>query len=309
MSPIIIFAYSRPEATRRLVDSLLLCPETKESELYVFVDGLKGDNDAQKVQATQSIFEKLEGFKSKHLFFSPINKGLATSVIDGVSQVLAIHDRVIVLEDDLLVAPDFLSFMNQSLDIYQNRNDIWSISGYTPQLDIIPVDNVLSTFLVPRAQSWGYATWKDRWSKVDWSVTQFSIFKNRQKRDAFNLGGNDLYRSLDMQVHGKIESWAIRFAFAGFMENAWTVNPMGSKVKIQQAPSTTRHKGWHDSRHDVDLCFDSIKINPDVQPDEKWIQAFKHHHDLGWISKAGYFMRRHNLGYHFIKNLSARINS
>lgn len=312
MSPIVIFAYSRPDATQRLLTSLLRCPECADSELYVFVDGPKTKDAESKVQATIKVVDGIDTFKKVHRHYSEVNKGLSRSVIEGVTYVMERHDKVIVLEDDLLVAPDFLTFMNEALDIYEDRKDIWSVSGYTPRLQgktnhPLTLPDPPSVFLVPRAQSWGYATWRDRWQRVDWNVKDFQVLRNRKQRIAFNQGGNDLYRLLDMQVHGKIESWAIRFAFAGFLAKAWTVNPMASKVKIQQAESTTDHQGWHDSRHDVDLYDGRICLNPQVAPDNEWQEAFRRHHDLGVISKMGYFMRRHDLGYHQMKKILSLI--
>ena len=60
-----------------------------------------------------------------------INKGLAKSIIDGVSNMLNRYSRVIVLEDDLRTTPNFLDFMNQSLDFYENNRAIQSVSGYS----------------------------------------------------------------------------------------------------------------------------------------------------------------------------------
>lgn len=47
--------------------------------------------------------------------------------------------RVIVLEDDLSVQPNFLAFMNQGLEKYEDVDKIFSIGGYTNKLRI-PTD-------------------------------------------------------------------------------------------------------------------------------------------------------------------------
>ena len=54
------------------------------------------------------------------------NKGLAKSIIDGVSQIVEEFGKVIVLEDDLLVSPSFLDFMNEALLEYENE-EAWSL--------------------------------------------------------------------------------------------------------------------------------------------------------------------------------------
>lgn len=306
MSPIVVFIYKRPIPTKLMVDALLHCIECSQSELYVFADGPRDVSEHAAITQTRRLFDNIDQrFLRVHRHYATSNQGLAHAVIDGVSLVLSRHDSVIVLEDDLVVAPDFLTFMNQSLRAYHDRNDIWSISGYTPPLSTTCPHDV---FLTPRAQSWGWATWRDRWQQTDWDASGYDSLSHRQRRD-FDRGGNDLYRTLDMERHHKIDSWAIRWAYAAWQHHAWTVNPRGSKVQNIGLQAVATHPGWHDSRHQVELCLDTLYPDPDVQPNEELIRAFKAHHDLGLVSKLGYFMRRYSLGYTTLKRLMNAIHS
>lgn len=307
MSPICLFVYKRYDTTKLMLESLLACPECADSELYVFMDEARNDSEADDVEKVRALFDNLQGFKAIHPYPARMNKGMARSVIDGVTTVLQQHESIIVLEDDLVVAPDFLTFMNAALEAYRDRSDIWSISGYTPNLKEIEQYDKNSVFLVPRAQCWGWATWSDRWETVDWEVSDFNyLARNKKRRKAFDMGGNDLFRTLEMEHRERIESWAVRWAYAASKQKMWTVNPMLSKVQNIGLKSSTSHVGWHDERHNVELLGNKTIIDPNVQPDEKLVQAFKKHHDLGIISKIGYFMRLHNLGYDFVKGLLHR---
>lgn len=307
MSPICLFVYKRYDTTKLMLESLLACPECADSELYVFMDEARNDSEADDVEKVRALFDNLQGFKTIHPYPARMNKGMARSVIDGVTTVLEKHESIIVLEDDLVVAPDFLTFMNAALEAYRDRSDIWSISGYTPTLKEIEQYDKNGVFLVPRAQCWGWATWSDRWETVDWEVSDFNyLARNKKRRKAFDMGGNDLFRTLEMEHRERIESWAVRWAYAASKQKMWTVNPMLSKVQNIGLKSSTSHVGWHDERHNVELLGDKTIIDPNVQPDEKLVQAFKKHHDLGIISKIGYFMRLHNLGYDFIKKILHR---
>lgn len=307
MSPICLFVYKRYDTTKLMLESLLACPECADSELYVFMDEARNDSEADDVEKVRALFDNLQGFKTIHPYPARMNKGMARSVIDGVTTVLEKHESIIVLEDDLVVAPDFLTFMNAALEAYRDRSDIWSISGYTPTLKEIEQYDKNGVFLVPRAQCWGWATWSDRWETVDWEVSDFNyLARNKKRRKAFDMGGNDLFRTLEMEHRERIESWAVRWAYAASKQKMWTVNPMLSKVQNIGLKSSTSHVGWHDERHNVELLGNKTIIDPNVQPDEKLVQAFKKHHDLGIISKIGYFMRLHNLGYDFIKKILHR---
>ncbi len=306
-APICLFVYKREHTTRQLLESLLRCPECSESELHIFMDEARNDREAEAVEKVRALFDNLQGFKAIHPHPARMNKGMARSIIDGVTQVLKNNDSVIVLEDDLVVAPDFLTFMNTALNTYRDRSDIWSISGYTPQLKELESRNSEEVFLVPRAQSWGWATWRNRWESVDWEVSDYNKVKHsKSQREAFNRGGNDLFPTLEMEHHDRIESWAVRWAYAAAKQNMWTVNPVQSKVQNIGLKSSQSHVGWHDERHHVDLRGNSTTLDINIQPDDTLMQAFKRHHDLSIISRIGYFMRLHNLGYHFIKGLFHR---
>ncbi len=307
MSPICLFVYKRYDTTKLMLESLLACPECADSELYVFMDEARNDSEADDVEKVRALFDNLQGFKTIHPYPARMNKGMARSVIDGVTTVLEKHESIIVLEDDLVVAPDFLTFMNAALEAYRDRSDIWSISGYTPTLKEIEQYDKNGVFLVPRAQCWGWATWSDRWETVDWEVSDFNyLARNKKRRKAFDMGGNDLFRTLEMEHRERIESWAVRWAYAASKQKMWTVNPMLSKVQNIGLKSSTSHVGWHDERHNVELLGNKTIIDPNIQPNDKLVQAFKKHHDLGLISKIGYFMRLHNLGYDFVKSLFHR---
>ena len=79
--------------------------------------------------------------------------------------------------------------------------------------------------------SWSWATWVNRWNNVDWSIKDYNEFKNdRKAQKLFNRGGDDLTNMLQLQVEGKIDSWAIRWCYAHFINNAYCVYPVKSLV-------------------------------------------------------------------------------
>jgi hypothetical protein len=80
-----------------------------------------------------------------------VHAGLAGSIIDGVSQVLGSHGRVVVVEDDLLLSPHFLSYMNDGLALYADDERVASIHGYRyPGTEPLP-----ETFFLRGADCWG----------------------------------------------------------------------------------------------------------------------------------------------------------
>jgi GT2 family glycosyltransferase len=137
-APIILFVYNRPEHTRQTVASLQACDLARESHLYVFADGPKSPADAPGVQAVRQFLQSVVGFAGVTVAAREENRGLARSVISGVTEVLQKHGRAVVLEDDLVFARNYLQFMNDALDAYRGSKHIFSVSGYSYPL-ILPM--------------------------------------------------------------------------------------------------------------------------------------------------------------------------
>lgn len=232
-APIVLFVYSRPESTQLVVEALRKNKMALESELYVFSDGWKGDSDKDKVIAVRDVIKKVDGFKKVHLVERPANKGLACSVIEGVTEVINKHGEAIVLEDDIITSPMFLSYMNHSLQKYRDESKVFSVTGYNIPYHRLPAlrDYKDDVYFGYRSHSWSWATWKDRWEGVDWGIADRDAFFSDKKAVArFCRGGGDLAHMLRLQLDGKIDSWAIRFVYAQFRASAFCVYPKYSLV-------------------------------------------------------------------------------
>ncbi len=166
---------------------------------------------------------------------------MADSVIDGVSQVIGECGSAIVLEDDLLSAPGYLKFMNEALKVYEEEDEIFSISGYSFPLDI-PEEYKDDVYILPRASTWGWGSWRDRWQAVDWNLADFNEFtENKTLQAEFNNGGEDLTPMLKAQVYGYIDSWGVRWSYAHYKNNAFCLYPVKSKLKNIGADKSGTH--------------------------------------------------------------------
>jgi len=106
-APIALFAYARADHLRLTVESLLKNPECADTALYVFCDGPRNHAARPQTDAVRSYVDALQGFASVTRIYRGTNLGLAESIIRGVSEVVARHGRVIVMEDDLVVSAHF----------------------------------------------------------------------------------------------------------------------------------------------------------------------------------------------------------
>ena len=233
-APIVLFVYNRYDHTRKTVEALMRNQLANRSKLYVFVDYVNNEAEREKLSEMYNYLNSLEDqhkFESVEIRHADRHRGLANSVISGVTEIVNRYEKVIVLEDDIVTCPIFLQYMNACLNYFENDKDIWSISGYAiPEEHLMKMNNML--YLSCRADSWGWATWKDRWDTIDWSIPDYPQFKwNLIKRMKFNKGGGDMAFMLDRQRRGEVDSWAIRWCYNQYQQGKFTVYPTQSYVE------------------------------------------------------------------------------
>ena len=292
-APIIVFAFNRLDALKNTIDSLLQNEEAKLSDLFVFVDGPRENRqgEKEKVKAVQEYVMTINGFKSTKHFFSEHNKGLGKSIIEGVTQIIGQYGKAIVLEDDLVFSTNFLAFMNEGLDRYENEKKVFSICGYTNKVKI-PKDYPYDAYFCTRSSSWGWATWKDRWETVDWELKDWNRYSKMAR--AFNKwGGSDCFRMLRSVKEGWGNSWAIRFCFAEFLQKKLSLFPVISKVRNDGFDGTgTNCKKWSRFKYIFDKNDNkAFKLPSDIYLNKILYKSAMSYHTLAirvW-SKIMYF--------------------
>lgn len=239
-APIIIFAYKRKKHLETLINSLLSDELSQQSNIYIFCDGYKSEIDREQVEETQKYICSLVAskvFRYLHIYLSEKNNGLANSIIRGVTQLMDEYESAIIIEDDVILADRFLEYMNGALKYYQNDRKIWSVGGFS-FIKHFPEGYDSDVFFTQRSSSYAWATWADRWDKVDWQVKDYPEFRRSlKKRVSFDKWGQDRSMMLDAQRAGKTASWAIRFDYAMWKNGMYNVVPRHSRC------STTGHDG------------------------------------------------------------------
>lgn len=233
LAPIVLFVYNRPKHTKQTIEALKKNNLAIESSLYIYSDAAKNSKATQSVNQVREYIKTVNGFNKVTIIEREKNFGLANSIIDGVSNVVNEYEKVIVLEDDLITSPYFLSFMNEALDFYQNNEKIYSITGFSFSTEFMnfPTDFIDDVYLNIRPMSWSWATWKDEWLGIDWKVETFNNFLSSKKRiNQFNKGGTDLTHMLKAQMSGQIDSWYIRWTYNAFLQGKYTIYPKVSFV-------------------------------------------------------------------------------
>jgi GNT-I family len=229
-APIAVFAYRRPDHLRRALQTLAACPEFADSEIHVFVDGPRGAEDFEAVTETRALARAVLASRAAYRF-SETNRGLAPSVIGGVTELVERYGRVVVVEDDLEVAPDFLAYMNAALDRYADDEPVMQVSGH--MYDVPALAGRSDAVMLPFTTTWGWATWARAWRHFDAAAIGWEVLaRDAELRRAFNLDGTYDYASmLEKQMAGRSSSWGIRWYWSVFRRAGLVVYPPVTRVR------------------------------------------------------------------------------
>ena len=224
-----LFVYNRPDHTKQTIEALVANTLADDTPLHIFSDAPKSDAERQSVEAVRSYIRTISGFKSVTIVERETNFGLARSIIDGVTSLCEQYGCVIVLEDDLVTSPHFLTFMNNGLESYAKEERVLSICGYMYPVELAPD---ASSFFLKVPNSWGWATWLDRWQRFNSNGRE--LLKEIQTRGlarAFNVNGpHSNIKMLKDQISGRNDSWFIRWHAVGFLRQMVTLYPTRSLV-------------------------------------------------------------------------------
>jgi len=283
LAPIALFIYNRPKHTLQTLEALANNILANESVLYVFADGPKPNAtlaDNKKIEETRQIVQSKKWCKEVFLEKRNNNVGLANNIISGVTELLQKFEAIIVLEDDLITATGFLSYMNKALHRYSNSDKIMQVSGYN-----FPTKRQSKnrSYFLPLTTSWGWGTWSRAWKKFDPLSTGYEMLKIDNKlKYRFDVNGTYSYSNmLFSQMEEKtIDSWAIRWWWTVFKEDGLTLYPDKSLVYNNGFGNDATHT-QKSSFLVNDLCFNNeyqIHYFPNkILPNHKRLNNIRKH--------------------------------
>lgn len=236
LSPIVLFVYNRPEHTKQTLEALADNSLAKESILYIFADGPKANcspEEFDKIKQTRFILREKQWCKEVFIIESEKNKGLADSIIDGVTEIINKHEKIIVLEDDIVTSSGFLQYMNDALNIYSDEKKVMHISSYLPETS--GQKNLPETFFLRFMSCWGWATWKDRWqffiADIDYLYSKTQSLNDINKLRYKGRYSPCLLEQLEANYSKKMKTWAIKWFLSIFINKGLCLQPGRSLVR------------------------------------------------------------------------------
>lgn len=228
---IAVFCYKRAAKLKTSMEALLKNPGCSSMDIIFFCDGHKGEHDKQGVAETRAYINSLTGFKKVHKHFRERNVSTGPNFHAGINYLCNNYEQFIVIEDDLVVTPNYIPYMLQALAFYKEQKSVFCITGYCFPLKLndYPYDTIISN----RFCSYGWASWSDRIKNVIWDKKELSHLMKTSPRfkSRLNREGLDLYRMLVKQITGKISTWDIQMQVHVAENKLEVVYPIISKGK------------------------------------------------------------------------------
>lgn len=226
--PIAVFAHRRPVHLSLTLESLGRCSGYEETDLFVYCDAARASAEAPVVEKTCKVARAWVSEHGGKVVEREENMGFR-NIVSGITELCARYGRVIVVEDDLVVSPDFLRYMRESLDRYEREPRVFLVSGFMYAVRHPPKPEV---FFLPVSLTWGWGTWERAWKSFDWDADGWREFlADPRLRKRFDVNGCFPFsRMLESTMTGKLKTWDIQWCYAVFRAGGLGLYPRQSLV-------------------------------------------------------------------------------
>jgi len=271
VAPIALFVYNRLATTRQTVEALKKNDLAAQSDIFIFSDGGKDAKSWKKVNELRRYLHTIKGFKSVNIIERESNYYLERNVIEGVTRIINKYGKIIVLEDDVCVNPNFLDYMNKALTLYENHKEVMHISSI-PHCQInTKVDAVFTSFM---ECTWGWATWANRWQSFKHFTSKDEALYGLSTEDMRKIDLNGRLKCWKSLDNNPI-NWDICWQIAIYKQNGLCLEPVKPMAENTGLYSGTHYNQWRifgQDRYDrpaanfkVEKFPQELKFNPDLQ--------------------------------------------
>lgn len=243
-APLMIMVYDRLDHFKNLINSLLNDPLACETDLYVISDAAFCDEHQDKINAVRDYAKTISGFKSFTLIEDSKNKGAFESYTFLLSLVFEKHENVIFFEDDNLVTPNYLEFMNNALNKYEHEPRVVYVCGYNFPINI-PKDYKYDAYFYGSVCAWGYGMWRDKFLDVN-SITKDDMREDKKTLHKIKKTSSQLYHILLSDIYSKRFLNDARIGYLMAKNDLVSVLPCFSLVQNTGHDGTGLHCGVND---------------------------------------------------------------
>lgn len=233
--PVAIIFFNRPDTLKRVFEAVRAVKPTK---LFLIQDGAREGNktDLTKIEECRKVVSNIDWNCDVVRDYSDINLGCGRRMFTGITNAFNIVDRLIIIEDDIVVSKDFFVFCEELLKKYKNDTRIHRISGmcHMGEYKLSPYSYAFTNI----SSCWGWATWKRSWNDMNYEMvflddeyTMRCFRKNyRYKKDSKELYKTGIRRRKILKNGGKLSAWTYQFSMGGRINNKLDISPCKNMI-------------------------------------------------------------------------------
>lgn len=215
--PVVLFVYARSDLLSRTLAAL---KANEIPRLYVFCDGPRDPAAALSVQEVRQMVRSVD-WCEKTIVERATNLGLGASILRGVSEVLAVHDALIVMEDDIVCSRGAYRYMTAALERYRDDSRVMSVAAWTHPL-LRPSIPKGAPYFDGRFACWGWGTWRRAWKDMDTPARVLLRKCRLRSRDVYCYGA-DIGESAFYERAWNV--WAVRFVLSHYLRRGLCFHP------------------------------------------------------------------------------------
>ena len=245
-SPILVSVYDRLEHFQRCISSLERCDEAKKSELFIASDLGKDKSSNFLVREIRAYASKITGFRKINLMSRKENYGQPENIHAAVRDIFKKHDRLIFLEDDVIVGKHFLKFLNYGLNEYFENDKIIGVSGHLPK----EINSTDKPFFLNWRTTYGVGMWRHKelklrtFSKDSGKLLAQQILKDKELFLKISKFAPQNVSALPLMAKGYLFAGDIEVGTKMFIKNKLSLYPNKQLTINNGNDGTGLHGGW-----------------------------------------------------------------
>jgi len=239
-TPVVLIIFNRPDHTRKVFEKI---SRIKPRNFFIISDGPRPEKkESDLVDMSRSIVNEIDWACNLYTNFSDVNLGCKYRPATGIDWVFEHVDRAIILEDDCLPDLSFFYFCDELLTKYENVLNVGMISGCNLLEGSFTGDD--DYFFTWHSYTWGWATWKNRWSDFDlelesWSEVKESnfledIIPSKEAKKSWINGFDNLKK-------GGMDAWDYQWLYTNWIKRRINIVPKKNLISNIGFDSAATH--------------------------------------------------------------------
>lgn len=231
--PVLIPTLNRYNHLVNCVESLSKCSLASQTELVIGVDYPPTEKYVDGYKQICNYIPNITGFGKVTFFYHKKNLGPVGNSTFLKNYCFSKYDALIYTEDDNVFAPNFLDFMNKTLNLFANDDRISSVSGYSPAN--IDSTSSYTAYLSKDNNAWGMGVWKNKEQRNANLLNDDQYFKSVLRSPLKGRKIIKTYPMLYLMLHIMVrdhENWGdAKRATMNIIENKFQLRPICSLVR------------------------------------------------------------------------------